>query len=430
MLDVVVAGAGLAGLTCARELDRAGVAVRVVEARDRVGGRTLSRQLGDHVFDFGGQWILPTQQRMLALADELDIQLVPQFRDGRSVWLRDGVRKVDGGWRSLLPPLHAIELAYRVWKLDRLRARDPDRAGQSFADWIRDNVRARRAAEALTMLTQLSFAVEPHEISLRTFLQTTGSTGGIGRRDQFEGGVVALSCAGGVQQLSQRLAAQLAQSPRLSWPVSAVTVHADRVSVRSDGDELEARRLVLAVPAALVSGLAIDPPLPALARPDLMGPIIKCVATYDRAFWREQGLSGEAYSSDGAVRAVVDVTSADGAQPALLGFIVGDGARHWSKQPAAERRAVVLAQLATLFGESAASPTHYAEHDWLAAKYSDGCVGMFGSDGPADCWETAREPAGHVYFCSSDTAAEWPGHMEGAVEAGQRTALRVLHSLD
>ena len=75
--DVVVVGAGLSGLCAARKLSRGGVSVAVVEARDRVGGRTWSREIGNGVFDLGGQWVGPDQKRVLALIDELKIQTFP-----------------------------------------------------------------------------------------------------------------------------------------------------------------------------------------------------------------------------------------------------------------------------------------------------------------------------------------------------------------
>jgi len=428
-VDVVVAGAGLAGLVTATELVASGLSVRVLEASDRIGGRTLSRRLGGAAFDFGGQWILPTQQRMLALTAKLGIELTPQRRDGHTVTVRNGARKVDAGLLAKLPPLHAIELAYRVWQLERLQTRTGRVADVSLADWIDTNVRATKAREALAMLAQLTFAVEPAELSLRSFLEATAATGGLLGRDEFEDGVVAMRCVGGAQQICERLAAALPEQVVLNCEITGVDRLGESVAVHTAAGTHNARRAVLAMPPPAVSRLSIEPGLDQLADTLLLGPIIKCVATYDARFWTDDGFAGEAYSTDGTVRAVVDV-SAEGVQPALMAFIVGETAREWSRRTADERRAQVLDELAAFFGEHARTPTEFSEMDWLAAPHSQGCVGVFGVGGDADDWAQARQPAGHLYFASADTAADWPGHMEGAVEAGERTAARVLSSLD
>src|SRR5262245_66520386 len=84
--DVVVVGAGLAGLTAARELVAAGRSVLVLEARDRVGGRVVSREIGgEKIVEMGGQWAGPTQDRLLALAADLGVATFPTYDTGKKV---------------------------------------------------------------------------------------------------------------------------------------------------------------------------------------------------------------------------------------------------------------------------------------------------------------------------------------------------------
>jgi monoamine oxidase len=93
-VDVVIVGAGLAGLSAARELRRAGRSVRVLEARDRVGGRTLNHVFEDGtIVDLGGQWIGPSQTRALAYAEELGVGLHPTYEDGEHVLAIDGEKR-------------------------------------------------------------------------------------------------------------------------------------------------------------------------------------------------------------------------------------------------------------------------------------------------------------------------------------------------
>ncbi|MCW5804511.1 MAG: FAD-dependent oxidoreductase, partial [Deltaproteobacteria bacterium] len=147
------------------------------------------------------------------------------------------------------------------------------------------------------------------------------------------------------------------------------------------------------------------------------GSVVKCFAAYDRAFWRDAGLSGEVYAPSGLVRAVVDASPpGDGA--ILLAFVVGAAARAWSERDPAERRAHVLAELARFLGEPAAHPIDYAEADWSA----EGCVYLATSPS----WRPAH---GTIHIAGTESAVAWPGYMEGAIEAGERAAGEVLREL-
>src|SRR5688572_21305663 len=84
--DVVVVGAGLAGLAAARALEREGGNVVLLEARNRVGGRTLNEQIGDgKIVEIGGQWVGPTQDRLYELAAEFGIKTFPTYIEGENV---------------------------------------------------------------------------------------------------------------------------------------------------------------------------------------------------------------------------------------------------------------------------------------------------------------------------------------------------------
>src|SRR5918993_3453012 len=103
-VDVVVVGAGLAGLAAARDLLAAGLSVLVLEARDRVGGRLLNHTLeGGAVVELGGQWVGPTQDRVLSLAEELGVGLFPTYIQGEHFLAVDGEVKHYGGDDFALP---------------------------------------------------------------------------------------------------------------------------------------------------------------------------------------------------------------------------------------------------------------------------------------------------------------------------------------
>jgi monoamine oxidase len=161
-----------------------------------------------------------------------------------------------------------------------------------------------------------------------------------------------------------------------------------------------------------------------------MGATVKCLALYARPFWRDRGLSGEAVCHGGPVCVVFDNTTSDGAQPALLAFVVGDPARGWAARPAAERRALVLSTFARLFGPEALEAEGYEELDWSAEEWTRGCpVANAGPGVWTSAGDALRAPIGRLHFAGTETAHEWNGYMEGALEAGTRAAREILARL-
>jgi monoamine oxidase len=150
--------------------------------------------------------------------------------------------------------------------------------------------------------------------------------------------------------------------------------------------------------------------------------VVKCFAAYDRAYWREQGLSGESYHPRGTVRATVEV---DGETPVLLAFIVGREAARWPSRDPNERRDEVLAAFRQL---TEATPRDYLEVDWGADPWSAGCVPGL-PPGALSAGARWRERHGRLHIAGTESASRWPGYMEGAIEAGERAASEVLAAL-
>jgi len=179
---------------------------------------------------------------------------------------------------------------------------------------------------------------------------------------------------------------------------------------------------VLALPPTLAR--AIDVALPSLP-PSTLGPVVKCFAAYASPFWRDAGLSGEAFRPTGDIRATVALDPPDAGPSILLAFVVGDVATTWHARAAADRRDHVLAVFVEQFGEPAATPLDYCEVDWSTDPWSTGCVASMppGAFAPAASW---RAPHGRIHFAGTESADQWPGYMEGAIEAGERAAAEIL----
>jgi monoamine oxidase len=444
-VDSVVVGAGLAGLSAARALTRAGASCVVLEARDRVGGRTFSERTERGVIDLGGQWLGPTQERMRRLVAELGIAMFPTHHEGHKVLELGGQASTYRGEVPALAPHKLLLMQLALSRLDALAARvplaEPWRApaaerwdATTVESWSRRIAPLRDVRAVMDVAVRSVFGAEPGELSLLHFLAYLRAGGGLMSLVGIENGAQQDRFVDGAQTVAQRLAAALGARVVLGAPVRAIRRRPDGVDVASDAGTWHGRRVIVAVPPVLAGRIAYDPPLPAL-RDQLtqrmpMGATIKCHALYERPFWRELGFSGEAVSDGEPVSAVFDNTSHDGAQPALLGFIVGRPARIWSGRDPVERREAVLAAYARFFGPEAARPMAYVEKDWSVDPWAGGCPvgsmtpGTMSLFGPA-----LRAPVERIHWAGTETAIEWTGYMEGAVESGERAAREVVARL-
>ena len=443
--DVVIVGAGLAGLCAAKTLRAAGRSVTVVEARDRVGGRTLSESLGSDTIDLGAQWIGPDQKRIAKLADELGVKTFPQYHTGRKLFEdRRGINAHDDFVKGI-SLLSQIELKFLVDRLDTFSGTVPlDRPyeapralewdAQSVESWKRRHVRTRGARMFFTEVTRMVFAAEPQEISFLYFLFYLRSGKGFEALSEVRNGAQQDRLAGGAQQLSTKLAEPLGDDLVLSNPVRGVKQTADGVEVRTDWGTHAGRFAIVAVPPTLAGRIEYDPPMPPnrdqLTQRMPMGSVIKCIAAYDRPFWREKGLSGETISENGPITATFDDSPDDGSQGALVGFLVGKDSREWTGADADTRREAVLDHFARLFGEEARTPKAYIDKDWPAEEWSRGCYEGFMPPGVMTGYGQAlREPVGRVHWAGTETALKHTGYMDGAIESGERAAKEILDRL-
>jgi monoamine oxidase len=445
--DVVVVGAGLAGLSAARRLVDAGTEVVVLEARDRVGGRTLTLPAADGTpIDHGGQWIGPTQHRMAALAERVGVTTYPTWERGLHTEFRDGrARRFDGQLPDGDDPVTAVAMGQAIRELDAMATLVPLEApwtaanalawdSQTVETWLQARVSSERARVWLRAAIRGTLAAEARDLSLLHTLFVIRSAGGIAPLLATAGGAQERRFHQGAQTVSIRLAESLGGRVVLGAPAQVVRHGEGGVVVEAQGRTVAAGRAILAVPPAVAGRIGYRPAMPGwrnqLTQRVPMGSVIKVHAIYDEPFWRGEGLSGFVVSDSGPVRVVYDNSPEDGSPGVLVGFIEGEQARAWARRDRADRRAGILACLTDYFGERAGRPRELLERSWADEEYSGGCyAGYF----PPGVWtsfgQALREPIGPIHWAGTETATVWASYMEGAVQSGERAADEVLSTL-
>lgn len=444
-VDVIVIGAGVAGLVTADRLASAGVSVRVLEARDRVGGRTLSAEVPgyDAVIDQGGQWVGPGQDLLYRELERFGLRTFPQTTGESALVLFRGRARRYTGRIPKLDPLTLLDVGQTQWRFDRLtrtvnldepwRTPDAERLdGQTFESWLRRTCRTAGGRDFFRTACEAVFATLPENLSLLHALFYCASAGGFGRLITTDGGAQQDRVAGGMGQLARRLADHLGPDVvRLGEPVRAIAQDDTGVRVTTDAGAHTAGHVVVAIPPTLAGRIAYTPALP--ARRDQLtqrmphGGIIKCHAVYEEPFWRADGLSGEAASDVGPVKVMFDATPREGAPGIVLAFLDGPESLRLGELPAERRREEVLRSMARYLGPRALSPVAFLERDWNAEEYTRGC---YGAHLPPGAWTQVgaalREPVGRLHFAGTETAVRWCGYIDGAISSGERAASEVL----
>ncbi|KAI8478959.1 hypothetical protein Bbelb_433180 [Branchiostoma belcheri] len=391
---------GQIGLCAAKLLQESGLDVRVLEARDRVGGRTYTKRDPSYGYvDLGGSYVGPTQDRILRLAKELDLKTYVVDMGEKAVLYFEGVRQTtsDTGMylAQLNNPLGMLDsnnifrktqnLAQQVplaapWNAPRAKEWDI----MTVQEFINNECWTRMARSDIQGVVQSTFCCEAHEISLLYYLFYMASGQGERRVTSATNGAQERKIVGGAMQVSEKIAALLGDRVVLSSPVLRIDQE-DTVAIVTthSGQQYRAKYVISSVPLPVLHRILFEPPLPAmklqLVQRMAMGSIIKTNTYYRTAFWKEKGFSGEALSDIGPVSYCVDDTKPDGSHPAITGFILAGHARDVCEMSPEER--------------------------------------------------AIRKPFGKVYFAGTETAVKWNGYMDGAVESGERAAREVLHAI-
>ncbi|ULE32558.1 flavin monoamine oxidase family protein [Mycobacterium sp. IDR2000157661] len=443
-VDYCVVGAGFAGLAAALRLKQAGHSLTVLEARNRIGGRTFTELRDDGTYiDHGGTWVGPGQDRVYALMKEFGIATYKQFTDAEAMMVVDGKQyRYRGQIPWTMNPLTSLNLGAAFLELKRMCKSIPLEAPWSapkaakwdrmtLAQWLDHHLPAKQAHELLGMALSGSYTSAPSELSMLYVLFQLASAGGpefvLGVKDAAEDA----RPVGGMRAIYDAMAAEVAGSVHLEQPVRVIRQDADGVTVRAEGMTVRASRVVVAVPLAIAGHIIYEPMLPIdrsmLHQRGPSGSVLKSHVVYDEPFWRTDGLTGQSAAPGTAAPVTIDACT-DVGRPGLLCVVAeGPGARELSRMEVADRRSAVLAALTERFGAKANSPTDYTEQDWTVERYSGG--GMISHTPPGVLTEfghALREPCGRVHWAGTESSHVMMGFVDGAIRSGERAAREVM----
>ncbi|XP_063161330.1 amine oxidase [flavin-containing] A-like [Candoia aspera] len=448
---VIVIGGGISGMSAAKLLFESGLNVVVLEARDRVGGRTFTiRNHQVKYVDVGGAYVGPTQNRILRLAKELGIETYKVNVRGDTLLHTKGKSYImhdifPSSWNPF------VYLDYNnFWRtMDKLGKEIPAEApwdAPHAKEWDRITMKqfidkhcwTKAARDFATVFVNINVTSEPQEVSALWFLWYVKLCGGTTRIFSVTNGGQERKFIGGSGQITEKIMELLGDKVKLESPVVHIDQSGDNVIVETMNHEIyKGKYVISAIPPILTEKIHFTPELPTIRNQLIqrlpMGSVIKCMMYYKEAFWRKLGFCGGTIILDdeAPISVTLDDTKPDGSIPALMGFILTRKVFRLANVSKEERKRKICELYAKVLGsEEALHPVHYEEKNWSSEQYSGGCYTAYFPPGIMSQYgRIIREPAGRIYFAGTETATQWSGYMEGAVQAGERAAREILYSM-
>jgi monoamine oxidase len=445
-VDVVVVGAGMAGLYAARQLRKAGRTVALLEASDRLGGRVFDLKVGPKATDIaesGAEWINSNEKRIQGLMKAFRLKTYKSYVQGQSTLIINGqVSRFNGATVPTLPGNGTPELIDALGKLTTMAQQVPidapwdapdavDWDTQTGKTWIDANIDDPVARDFASIVIGGPVSVQAADISLLHYLFIAAASGGPLNLVTINSGDLSDRIIGGPGRLVQGMAAPLRAVTSLNTPATMIERHKTRVRVTTPNGRWVAGDVIVAMSPTMTQQILFEPALSVQRNQSVQrtgqGSCIKAFPVYKTPFWRAQGLNGIIQSNSTPFSGVFDNSPADGSVGVLFALIENVAARRFGKLSADERKAEVLDGLALALGEEARHPVRYLEQDWAKEPWLRGGAAAFFAPGVLTEYRYLFGAAtGRVHFAGTETGTAFWGNMEAALESGERAVKEIL----
>ncbi|UJP63614.1 flavin monoamine oxidase family protein [Mongoliitalea daihaiensis] len=447
MLDVLIIGAGFSGIAAGKKLFEVGKTFRILEARDRIGGRVYTKRWEDGFYlDLGGQWIGPTQDRMYELCREYGVDYFETYDEGKN--LLDLNKKIRS-YAGLIPKMDIISLVNLDWlmkKMEKMAASiDPSSPWThpeakeydsiSLEAFIHQNCKTQACKKVIRLACETVFAAEMNEVSLLHALFYIRSGTDLNTLISIQNGAQLHRIQGGMGTIAERMAKAFEDSILFSHAVHKIEQTDSFVTVFTEKSSFQAKKLILAIPPPLAAKIDFSPMLPANKRQVLdriaMGQVGKCFMVYKKPFWRDKGFSGQVLADEHSpFQTLFDASPKDGSIGIILGFTIAERCRAYFEHSKENRQKAMEKQLVSYFGPEASTPIRYEDFTMTDEAWSRGCyAGLY----PTGAWtgfqDAYRQTTGNIHWAGTEAATRWFGYIEGAVLAGEKAANDIVLSL-
>jgi monoamine oxidase len=441
--DVVVIGAGYAGLAAGLALQKAGKNILLLEARNRCGGRILTEYFSEQDYtDLGGQWIGPGHERMYQLAAEFGVDTFSTYESGKSSLLLNGKLK---HYKGIIPPLPffaLISLDRAIRKINQLAKTidldhpylSPNAAkwdAMSLQDWMMQQMKNDTARKMFAVATEAIFATDAATLSFLHALFYIKSSKHIDFLMNINKGAQQDRIKGGAQSICIKMAEALDDAIHYEKVVMQIHQDEHNVTISGQGFSYTATHCIVAVPPAVSTEINYTPAVPEtqwqLMKASFMGTVVKCYAVYPSPFWRKQFKNGLVAAPDELTSVVFDNSPFNGSKGILMGFSLAEKAKQLMQHDQATRKEIVKAGFVKMFGAEAANIEYYTDKSFTEEPFTKGCyAGMFTPRILTQLQTSLATPFHRIHWAGTETSIQFNGYMEGAVRSGERAAREIL----
>lgn len=432
--DVVIVGAGMAGLSAANELRQHGIEVVVVEANDRVGGRVQCQKtaLGSFV-DLGGQWIGHDHHRLVSLALRYNATMYQTYNKGLPIVIKKG-QKISIFSTTFIAFIGLMILLLLVSKLPIISYWNGMSLEQFFGSLPDGN-----AKELFELIIAIVSCADPARVTPGSLLKHIRHNGGLMTILTDVGGAQDTLLQESLGSLALKLAEEVGnENILLSHPVSEIKQTENRSGVEVEtinGRKIKAKKVIITVPPPKQDKITFTPPLPnqwiELQKNSFMGLIYKAVAVYPTPFWRKKNLS-QFIVLDKPWRMCFDSSPPSGKNVVgHLAILIAGPDAHWmDKMDVEKRKQTILSSLVPFLGKEVLQISSWHDKAWHDEDYiGGGYEALYDIKAKQQRLPMRFEIEGNIHWAGTETADEHIGYVEGALQSGHRVAQEILSTI-